>query len=701
MVSVQGSNILVDGQAPSNDFFGVVDTTALQYAILAYIEGQTQYAGKSSVFNGPDTGSYSAVSPSDTAAHFFDRYFALLAYYHCNTVRIGAGDTWGTSIQYDAWANHHDAFISLLKTMEAAAEAHNIWIVLVLAGTQDYPAYQFGGSGSVFSASSSAYQAYVRYCNNVMAALDGLKGIAIFDLFNEPDHDYCWAKYWSGNGGKTAFHTWACSVAEDTADASSHPRTMGVAGLGLMFGWGKSDFDLCTGTVPFEIASRHYYASNTDVSNFATPEQWAQADGKPLYWGELGNNKAYPLVRYSYGEQAIFSNGGQIITSMVLTGTAGYPYTGSAGPSASFTVTPTLGNGSTAFSVDASACSDSQDVSSKLQVRWDWNNDGTYDTAWTTAKVASHSYSQSGSYVIGMQVMNSAGSTASMSKAVTVDADGPQVAIVSPTSGSSIKSTSVDVRWSGADSGSGIAAYLVRTEGGQWTMVSSSSTNLTIGSLSQGGHVVTVRAVDNAGNYKDATATFTTSIIATDYTPPSLTITSPVTGSTITVDHPTISWTASDASGIAYFQIVRDGGSWVQLSSGQTSYTTVNSLASGSHTVTVRAMDNAGNYKDATVVFSVSTASADTTAPSLTIVSPSNGATTTATHPTISWTASDASGIAYFQIVRDGGSWVQLSSSQTSYTTVNALGVGSHTVTVKAVDNAGNAMTKTVTFTVK
>ena len=83
-VSVQGTSILVDGQTPSSKFYGVVDTTALAFAILTYIEGQTQYAGKSSVFNGPDTGHYGAVSPNDTAAHFFDRYFALLSYYHCN-----------------------------------------------------------------------------------------------------------------------------------------------------------------------------------------------------------------------------------------------------------------------------------------------------------------------------------------------------------------------------------------------------------------------------------------------------------------------------------------------------------------------------------------------------------------------------------------------------------------------------------------
>ena len=379
-VSVQGSEIMVDGQTPSDKFYGVVDTTALQFAILTYIYGEAQYAGKTSVFNGPDTGNYGPISPNDTPAHFFDRYFALLAYYHCNLVRIGAGDSWGTGIQYDAWVDHHDAFVSLLKTMEVAAEAHDVWVVLVLAGSQDYPAYQFGGSGSVFEPSSSAYHNYIAYSNDVMASLTGLKGIGWFDLFNEPDHDYIWTKYWSSHGGKTAFHAWACSVANDTAGRSSHPRTMGAAGLGLMFGWGKTDFDLCTGTVPFEIASRHYYASNSDMNNFATPEQWAKADGKPLFWGELAYNAVYPLIRYDYAEQAIYANGGQIITSMVLTGTDNYPFAGNTFPTASFTVTPTVGNSSTVFAFDASSCKDPEDATSNLQVRWDWTSDGTYDT---------------------------------------------------------------------------------------------------------------------------------------------------------------------------------------------------------------------------------------------------------------------------------------------------------------------------------
>lgn len=328
-ITVSGSNILVNGRVPTEKFFGAVDTTALPFAILAYIKGETQYAGKSSLFNGPDTDpDQTRVTPNATPAEFFDKYFSFLSSYNCNLVRIGPGDSWGTSIMYDAWLNHRSAFTDLLKTMEAKAEAHNVWIVLVLAGSAEYPAFTFGGSGSVFSFYSSAYNRYITYARSVMSSLSGYQGIAWYDLFNEPDHNNVYAGWWQSHGGKNEFYAWSTRVAMDTMFVSNHPRTMGVAGLGNMFGWGQSDFDLCTGRVPFEIASRHYYASNNDTYNFATPEQWARNDNKPLYWGEIANNGVYPLVRYDFAEQAIYANGGQAITSMVLTGTPNYPYTG-------------------------------------------------------------------------------------------------------------------------------------------------------------------------------------------------------------------------------------------------------------------------------------------------------------------------------------------------------------------------------------
>jgi hypothetical protein len=330
-VSVSGTNIMINGAVTSERFFGVVETTALQFAIMAYINGEMQFAGKTSHLNGPDTSGLDRIPYNSTPREFWQQYFAITAYYDCNLVRMGAGDKWGTSLQYEAWLYHHDEYISLLKIMCEEAEKYGVWLCFVLAGSQEYPAYTYKGSGSVFDTSSSAYANYIAYAKDTMRALDSQNAIFMYDMFNEPDHDACYTAYWSKNGGKTGFNTWAKKIAADTAGVSSHPRTMGVAGLGRMFSWGQSDFNLATGTCGFEILHRHYYASATGSSNaylFSDPEAWADAIGKPLYWGELGYNGVYPLTRYTFGEQCIANAGGQLVSTMVLTGTPNYPYTG-------------------------------------------------------------------------------------------------------------------------------------------------------------------------------------------------------------------------------------------------------------------------------------------------------------------------------------------------------------------------------------
>jgi len=92
-------------------------------------------------------------------------------------------------------------------------------------------------------------------------------------------------------------------------------------------------------------------------------------------------------------------------------------YVGScnAAPTAVFTVTPASGFTNTAFSFDASGCSDAEDPASALQVRWDWENDGLYDTDWGTTKTASHTFTTTGQHTIRLEVRD----TASLADATT------------------------------------------------------------------------------------------------------------------------------------------------------------------------------------------------------------------------------------------------------------------------------------------
>ena len=92
-------------------------------------------------------------------------------------------------------------------------------------------------------------------------------------------------------------------------------------------------------------------------------------------------------------------------------------------PTASFTVSPDWGwpiSGYNNFSVDASACSDNLTPSSELQVRWDWENDGVWDTPYSTTKSDSHSYATAGTYFILLEVKDNVGLTSAATKQVTL-----------------------------------------------------------------------------------------------------------------------------------------------------------------------------------------------------------------------------------------------------------------------------------------
>jgi len=97
-----------------------------------------------------------------------------------------------------------------------------------------------------------------------------------------------------------------------------------------------------------------------------------------------------------------------------------------AAPTACFAVTPTEGTTATVFQVNASCSTDNEDPPASLQVRWDWENDGVWDTEWTTTKAGSHQYTTTGTKTIGMQVKDTAGLMDVTTRSVTVSSSTPQ-----------------------------------------------------------------------------------------------------------------------------------------------------------------------------------------------------------------------------------------------------------------------------------
>jgi len=102
----------------------------------------------------------------------------------------------------------------------------------------------------------------------------------------------------------------------------------------------------------------------------------------------------------------------------------GNNYVGRA-PVAAFTVTPFNGDRSTTFTFDASGCSDFDESTSSLQVRWDWENDGNYDTPYSTTKTATHKYSTDGTKTAVLEVKDSSGLIATNSNQIIVESHAP------------------------------------------------------------------------------------------------------------------------------------------------------------------------------------------------------------------------------------------------------------------------------------
>lgn len=186
--------------------------------------------------------------------------------------------------------------------------------------------------------------------------------------------------------------------------------------------------------------------------------------------------------------------------------------------------------------------------------------------------------------------------------------------------------------------------------------------------------------------------------ILIDTQAPSLTITNPANGSVISQPI-TIDATASDESGIAKVEFFIDDEQIDDISNGPYSYNwDTNNSADGTHAIRVVAIDIAGRLSEQTVTVNLSRAAlpVDTQGPQLTNFS-ANGDMVVdgimlARSTSISFSASDPSGIARIELLLDGGV-VTIPDGNGSYTAFLGLDHvpnGPHTLAFRATDSLGN-----------
>jgi hypothetical protein len=108
------------------------------------------------------------------------------------------------------------------------------------------------------------------------------------------------------------------------------------------------------------------------------------------------------------------------VSAMVLS-LSTLPAASNQPPTARFTAGPAVGIVGTTFTVDASLSTDDKTPASKLKVRWDWENDGTWDTALTTVKTATHQYSNEGVKTVKMEVRDAQNLAGTTTQSVNVE----------------------------------------------------------------------------------------------------------------------------------------------------------------------------------------------------------------------------------------------------------------------------------------
>jgi hypothetical protein len=307
-----------------------------------------------------------------------------------------------------------------------------------------------------------------------------------------------------------------------------------------------------------------------------------------------------------------------------------------------------------------------------------------------------------GSHSYTAKAYDAAGnSTVSAASTVTVnnaDTTPPTVSLTAPANGSTISGT-ITLSANASDN-VGVTKVEFYRDGttlvGTATISPYSVTDNTTG-LANGSHSYTAKAYDAAGN-STVSAASTVTVNNADTTPPTVSLTAPANGSTVSGTI-TLSATASDNVGVSKVEFYRDGTLVAtDTSAPYTASDNTTSLVNGSHTYTAKAYDAAGNAT--TSAASTVTVSNDTTPPTVSLTAPANGSTVSGTI-TLSATASDNVGVTKVEFYRDGALIGTVTASPYNLSdNTTSVPNGSHTYMAKGYDAAGNSSTSSSTVTV-
>jgi len=290
-----------------------------------------------------------------------------------------------------------------------------------------------------------------------------------------------------------------------------------------------------------------------------------------------------------------------------------------------------------------------------------------------------------GQHLVEVRAFDLAGNSGGNSTSFIVDTTAPQVQWLYPSYGTLFNVTNIQVGWNASDENSGLnVTYLFLDDLGPIDL--GQSKNHTFTNLSEGGHGVSVRVYDRAGNSRETGIRF-----QVDITPPLLSISYPREGEIIQARDINVVWTGSDpGAGLSRFYARYDNLGWVDYAMSFSHVFT--GFSDGRHTVFVLAFDNAENQKVRSVNFTV-----DMSAPIVAIQHPSNGGWVNSTNIVVRWTGSDTPlGMAYYEVRLDGGPWTNVGLNRTFR--FDGLNLSAHLLEVKGYSNTSQNTTASSIF---
>lgn len=210
-----------------------------------------------------------------------------------------------------------------------------------------------------------------------------------------------------------------------------------------------------------------------------------------------------------------------------------------------------------------------------------------------------------GAHTLTAKAYDAAGNNATSSTVnfTVADSTAPTVSITAPTGGSTISGTATVSATASDNVGVSKVEFYVDGTLKATDTTSPFSTSIDTTSLTNASHALTAKAYDAANNVTTSAAVNVTvnNTPTADTTPPTVSITAPAAGATISGTSYTVSANASDATGVAKVEFYVDGTLKSTDTSAPYSFSLdTSTLSNGTHSFTAKATDSSTNANAAT-----------------------------------------------------------------------------------------------------